>query len=104
MEPLSLLLVLALVFGGGYATSEMLEPEKICRTIQHEVPMEYQESFGVTDCKETDEIKCDVKNPKWVIQDREYKKLSGYVGGMRLHLNQCDRLIQQYNDEKFIER
>ena len=104
MDPLSILLAMTLLFGSGYVTSEYFDEDKMCREIVHEVAYEYQNKHATMDCREDKNITCNIAKPRWVIEDEEYKKLSGYIGGMRLNLNACDAVIKRYNNDKFIMR
>lgn len=85
------------MYSSGYATRWYNEPEPT--KIIHEVPIEYRDKFPVRDCIEKDGAICPIEAPRWIIPDNEYKRLSGYIGGLRLHYNECDRLIQTYNEK-----
>lgn len=98
------ILVLALMFGGGYGTRYLTEKETVCKTIVQTTPSLYENEFRVKDCREDVSVDCPIDKPRWVISDSEYKNLSGYIKGMRTHLKSKIELINEYNNDKSIKK
>ena len=102
-----MLLVLSLMFGGGYSTRYFTEPVKECKEIVIEVPELYLEARDFHVCKEgIDPVTgkdntCAEPTPRFVLTLDDHEEYATYIQGQREWLRGCTIAVEHYNDDKF---
>lgn len=93
------LLALVIMFGAGYGYRWYDEPE--CKTIKFSAPREVTDGIDIRDCKENDSTyTCPTKYPRFILSADEYRKDIENGKATRAYLNECVKVIDEYNKDK----
>jgi len=99
-------LIFSSLFGGGMFTWGYFYKDDLeCKSINMQVPTEYIKPHAVTDCLEKGNFTCAIKiqKPRYIVPENEYKKLNNYVKGMRTYLQECEMVVDRYNEDRYVE-
>ena len=103
MDPLSWLITFALLYGGGFVNGYLVN-DKECKSIELTIPKKYSSIYEVPDCLESEGEICAIPEPRYVVPETGYIEFNKYVKGMRVHLDGCIDVTDQYNKNKYIEK
>lgn len=99
------IVIAVLLYSGAFFHGYSSKDDKIAKTINLQIPKDLKEKYKVKDCFEKKDESCDdlIPKPRYIVSEREYRKLSAHCQERKLYLNVCEDTINTYNKDKYVE-